>query len=68
MARSERFTFTFLAGFIASCHLSDCVVDTGLGLLAYQVQETVPEEAQPISKSLLKRLGGGIDTLRRSRL
>lgn len=62
MARSERFTFIFLEGLIASCHLSDCVVDTGLGLLTYQVQETVPEEAQPISESLLRRLGGGTDT------
>lgn len=62
MARSERFTFTFLAGLIASCHLSDCVVDAGLGLLTYQVQETVPEEAQPISESLLRSLGGGTDT------
>ena len=62
MARSERFTFTFLAGLIDSCHLSDCVVDTGLGLLTYQVQETVPEEAQPVSESLLRSLGGGTDT------
>ena len=62
LARSERFAFTFLSGFIASYTQTDCVVDTELDLLTCQVQETVPEEAQPISESLLKRLGGGIDT------
>lgn len=49
-------------------HLPDCAVDSGLGLPTHQVQETVPNQAQHISESSLKRLGGGVTQLSRPRL
>lgn len=62
LARVRGYAFTFLSGFIASYTQTDCVVDTEWICLLARCKKLFQKKLSLSLESLLKILGGGIDT------